>query len=259
MINMNDIAKLIKHERIAQNLTRPVLCKRVGISDITLYTFESGKSGMNLNTFISLCNELNLEISITRANDEPKDGGAVASNMALLFDKLDEHGKDIVQTIIDKEIERIRNSKEDAPETKPVILFELAASAGAATPNDLSDYKIENLPADEVGNCEYAVRISGESMEPIIHDGDIVCFYQTTDLSDGDIGIFSVNGEIVCKHYYKDGGNNIYLVSHNEKYKKTNIYLPSESNYTFRPYGRVYGKSADLPEYFLDDLETGSA
>ena len=249
MLTTRDIAKIIKHARTSRDLSRAAVAKKAKLSETTLYAFESGRSSINLDTLLSLCRVLGLELSIDLHKIS-------ALNMSLSFDKLDEHGKDVVTTIMNKEIERIESEeKPSVAETKPVILFDLPASAGLATPNDLDDYNIETLPAEEVGDCKYAVRISGGSMEPIIHDDDIVCFCQTTDLSNGDIGVFSVNGEIVCKHYYMDSDRNIYLVSHNEKYKKTNIYISCDSDYSFKAYGRVYGKSADLPKYFLDSLE----
>lgn len=86
---------------------------------------------------------------------------------------------------------------------KKVPLFELAACAGngfySSGPSDV-DHEIETL----YSNADYAVRISGKSMEPTIKDQSIVFVQDVDELFDGDIGIFVVDGEVMCKRYRKD-------------------------------------------------------
>ena len=84
---------------------------------------------------------------------------------------------------------------------KKVPLFELSACAGngfySSGPSDI-DQKIESPFSD----ADYAVKVSGKSMEPTIEDQAIVFVKDTKDLCDGDIGIFVVNGEVMCKRYH---------------------------------------------------------
>lgn len=85
---------------------------------------------------------------------------------------------------------------------KKVPLFELSACAGngfySSGPSNI-DHKIDS-PFSE---ADYAVKISGKSMEPTIKDQTIVFVKDTEELTDGDIGIFVVNGEVMCKRYHK--------------------------------------------------------
>lgn len=53
-------------------------------------------------------------------------------------------------------------------------------------------------------DADYAVKISGKSMEPTIKDGSVVMVKQVDVLSNGDIGIFIINGEVMCKRYIID-------------------------------------------------------
>ena len=69
---------------------------------------------------------------------------------------------------------------------------------GASAPE--REIKTEYLDAD------YAVRISGKSMEPTITDGSIVFVKHVNELNEGDIGIFLVDGNVMCKRYCLDGG-----------------------------------------------------
>ena len=47
------------------------------------------------------------------------------------------------------------------------------------------------------------MRIQGDSMEPYIHDGSVV-YVNHDPLRAGDVGIFCVDGDMLCKQYYRD-------------------------------------------------------
>lgn len=101
--------------------------------------------------------------------------------------------------------------------TKIIKLYTLSACAGDGIyamdgDSDFGNIKVHNVEAD------YAVRISGQSMEPQILDNAIVLVKETGELMDGDIGIFNIDGESMCKKYTESEGT-IILVPINEKFK----------------------------------------
>lgn len=55
-------------------------------------------------------------------------------------------------------------------------------------------------------DADYAVRISCKSMEPTITDGSIVFVKHVNELNEGDVGIFLVDENVMCKCYCLDGG-----------------------------------------------------
>lgn len=59
------------------------------------------------------------------------------------------------------------------------------------------DYPSEDVPA----NTDFAIRISGRSMEPRFLDGQIVYVQNTQSLDLGEVGIFSYNGLTYIKKY----------------------------------------------------------
>lgn len=87
-----------------------------------------------------------------------------------------------------------------AQSKKAIPLFDWPACAGDGFYFDQASVPFENIEAKNQ-NTDYAVRISGKSMEPTIEDGSVVMVKQANELSNGDIGIFSINGEIMCKRY----------------------------------------------------------
>lgn len=121
------------------------------------------------------------------------------------------------------------------PEKKLVYLYDFAASAGSGffAPDEHMTYdeiEVENI------DCTFAVRLSGDSMEPEYPDGCIVLVKETESLNNADIGIILYDGELYCKKYvFKDGRS--LLVSLNRKYKAINI---TEEN-GLRIQGKVIG------------------
>jgi phage repressor protein C with HTH and peptisase S24 domain len=94
--------------------------------------------------------------------------------------------------------------------------YESPASAGKGKFIDNPEYEI--MKFDEAilpRGTDYGVRISGDSMEPKIRDGDIVFYREQDYLDDGDIGIFKLGDEVFCKKLDKSKHQ---LVSLNPKY-----------------------------------------
>lgn len=95
------------------------------------------------------------------------------------------------------------NEDEDFSIPKIIPLFDMAACAGDGLFTEgiipSTDYPTDNLEAD------YAVKISGRSMEPTISDGQIVLVKQVQQLENNDIGIFNVDGNTMCKRYLVQG------------------------------------------------------
>ena len=77
------------------------------------------------------------------------------------------------------------------------------------------------------------ITVSGRSMEPTFHDGDLVLVQHTGELHPGDLGIFLVDNEGFIKEYRKDG-----LHSHNPAYPV----MTFNENQNVRCIGKVLGQ-----------------
>lgn len=92
----------------------------------------------------------------------------------------------------------------------------LAAASLSRHPEPLPYYQRRIrliLPEDTT----FGVRISGDSMEPEFHDGQIAWVLQQESVANGEIGIFALNGEAYIKKLQNDK-DGIFLISLNEKY-----------------------------------------
>lgn len=109
---------------------------------------------------------------------------------------------------------RIKKKESRTVPTKTIEYFDLPASAGTGV--YLSDNYKEHLTIRRnafTDQADFAVRISGDSMEPDFQDGDLVIVRCTPTLDIGDIGIFILNNEGYVKVF---GGDR--LISLNSNY-----------------------------------------
>lgn len=62
------------------------------------------------------------------------------------------------------------------------------------------------VPERFIGQADFAVRISGNSLEPIYFDGDLILAKSMDRLKHGDLGVFIVAGEGCIRRFYCKAG-----------------------------------------------------
>ena len=119
---------------------------------------------------------------------------------------------------------------------RSLSLYDLPVSAGTGQFLD-SDRFCEIEVGDEVAaNADFGVRVSGDSMEPLYLDGQIIWIHKQETLEEGEIGIFFLDGDAYVKKYHHSTSG-IQLISLNSKYPPINV--SSES--TLKTFGKVVG------------------
>lgn len=106
------------------------------------------------------------------------------------------------------------------PKVFTVPLYRMAASAG------YGDYLDNNLISEEFevsdSACSFAIKISGDSMEPDISDGAIALVKECEEIPNAHKGIAWYKGVCYCKKIVQSE-KGLLLVSTNQKYKKIEI------------------------------------
>ncbi|MBE6591134.1 MAG: helix-turn-helix domain-containing protein [Ruminococcaceae bacterium] len=132
------------------------------------------------------------------------------------YRNLDTRGKRTVSAFLRCESE---SQKAQRPLHKParsIPVYDAPAAAGAALPLLSDDFSL--IPADGIPDqTDFGIKISGDSMEPLIKDQSVVWVQNTPTLSGGDIGIFLLNGESLCKKL-QTSPSGCKLISLNPKY-----------------------------------------
>lgn len=128
----------------------------------------------------------------------------------------------------------ISNKVVEFPVRRNLPIYLLPASAGSGEFLDGDEYELEEVGSEVPEKAHFGIRLNGDSMEPRYLNGQIVWVEKTTELLDGDIGIFYLDGSAYCKRLHRET-DLLELVSINPKYSPIKI---TEEN-DFRIYGRV--------------------
>lgn len=112
----------------------------------------------------------------------------------------------------------------------------LSVSAGTGAFLDEDSFEMVSFPISSVPDgADFGVRVSGDSMEPVYHDGQIVWVKQCDRVNIGEVGIFIYDGESYIKVYdeqepdkdqreaFSDSYGTMYMqpvmISYNQKYE----------------------------------------
>ena len=233
---MSFVGEQIKKYRNIKGMTQQDIADALGESSgRVIYNWEKGIGRPDCDKLARLCDLLEVSADeLIGCKSMAQRPTATEWGTLQKYRALDEHGKEVVDQLIDSEYKRVRLSmKKPKPRMLKIDWFTLPASAG--TGNILDSDLAEELLVPESAEAEQAdfvISVSGDSMEPTYHDGDKVFVEKCDSVDIGEVGIFVVNGDA----YIKELGNKC-LKSHNEKYKPIRL-TENDSVYCC---GRVIG------------------
>lgn len=155
------------------------------------------------------------------------------------FNGLDDYGKDVVNTVLEKELTRTNEQRERHTNVIELNFIDAPVSAGLG--DMLEDYenceKVFVPLTSESRRADFILKIYGDSMEPKFSDGDYILVRQQPTVDEGQIGIFGYDGKGYVKKF---GGDR--LISLNKKY--SDIYIDESA----RCFGIVLGKTDIIDE-----------
>lgn len=94
------------------------------------------------------------------------------------------------------------------------VLGRVVAGIPIEAITDIIDY--EEIPAQMAKSGTYfALQVKGRSMEPTLHEGDVVIVRQQPDVENGEIAIVLVNGNDATVKEVKESPDGLTLIGHN--------------------------------------------
>lgn len=235
-----EIINKIKKEK---GLTNAQIAK---MSGVTLSTLDKITAGINTNpkldTLQAICKVLGCRLD--DFDDSPsanKNASFCQEDIEHLkkYHDLDFHGKDMVDTVLEKEYTRSIAIKETPPQEEtnliefPVSPYKASAGSGYLLFDEEPDEIWSVVSNSETRKADIGITVSGDSMEPLYYDSDVLLVRKQPDINIGEIGIFIKDGQ----GYVKKKGND-RLISINKS--RSDIY-PSE-NEEILCFGKVIGK-----------------
>lgn len=233
---MSIIGEQIKKYRGLRGMTQQDIADALGESSgRVIYNWEKGIGRPDCDKLARLCDLLQVSADeLIGCKSMAQRPTATEWSTLQKYRALDEHGKEVVDYIIDSEYKRVAAlSKKPKPRMLKIDWYTLPASAGTGNILD-SDLAEELLVPEsaEAKQADFVISVSGDSMEPTYHDGEKVFVEKCDSVDLGEVGIFVVNGDV----YIKERGNN-KLISHNDKYKP----IPLTEHDSVYCCGRVIG------------------
>ena len=237
MKKVKPIGDTLKVLRKRAGLTQRQAYEAIGVPQSTFSSWERGVAEPPLITLIKLCQlygvrDVLKEFGLDGYNEDGSlDLNINEESLVENYRKLDKYNQETVYQLI----ERMAKSCQRIIKMVQRPLYDLPASAGTGQFLDSDYFEMVDFPEDQVpADSTFAVRISGDSMEPDYTDESIVFVKQAKTLEPGEIGIFVLNNE----GYIKELGDECNLISYNPSYPDIEI---SEFD-DLRVIGKVVGK-----------------
>lgn len=163
-------------------------------------------------------NKINLFADTLGVSSEYLLGIKISNNDLLdIYNKLDSKRQSKVYEFASHQLDEQNGIQEE----KLVYLVRgRQSAAGSMIHVDDVDAEMGVLPSSIVPNgANELVRITGDSMEPVIKKGSEVYLRYQPTVEDGEVAIVRVEDEgVTCKYLYRDG-KNVILKSENPKYE----------------------------------------
>lgn len=149
------------------------------------------------------------------------------------YRSLDHYGRKAVDSLIDIELERCSVVVE-LPRLITLPMADLPASAGTGQWLDEDGHfeDIDVIDTPQARTANIIIKVSGDSMEPLYHDGDAILVQRKAEVEQGEIGVFIIDG---CGYIKKLGHNE--LISVNPEYNNITL-TPDNAAVCF---GKVVG------------------
>ena len=241
-----DYIERIKKLKSEKKITNDKLSEITGIPLGTLSKLLAGiNDSPKLSNIMAIAEALGCSIDYIVSGKEDNDYNFTLSDDEISFveklRKLDECGKDIATFVVNREYSRVCEAPMPAPQIivnknlnktpvkspaaierqtkatfarRSILLYDMPVSAGTGEYLDESTAEKINIPDnDKTLTADFALRISGNSMNPKYHDGDILLVENCDSTEIGELGIFILDGN---GYFKKFGGDT--LISLNPEY-----------------------------------------
>ena len=235
--------KQMRLRREELHLSRAALAEALGVSASAVSNYENGVSSPKEEVLLRLFDALQIDPNYLY-RDSFRSGSFVCSRAEQdLIEKCRslsplerETVGSLVSALCTIHAGREGAGAQSAPRRIPLYRSIEAAGYAAPVPGEDFDYIVDH--GDLPPEAEFAVRIHDDSMEPVLHDGS-VAYLNHSPLYAGDIGIFCVGGDMLCRQYYQDPLGVSYLFSLGRGRSGADVICGPGSGKRFICFGRV--------------------
>lgn len=212
------VGQRVKYFREKRGMEQMALAEQLGIKSNAISNWEHGRTRPDLNQIPKICAILGISFYELFGVDDPmRNYTAEEQQLVADYRFLTDQNKAVVDAVL--ATLKKRQLAESCPSITKIIRFKKQLAAGFDITEEYDDEgePIYLYSSDIIDSADCVFTVSGNSMEPEYHDGDLVLvnrFPGCGKLKPGDVGAFMIGNETYIKEYQKDG-----LHSFNKKYK----------------------------------------
>ena len=221
---MNILGQTIREIRKRKGLTQKQLSELTGLKQNTISNHENGNRSIDEVDIHVYSNALG--VSPKELFDSYKES---SDNLTEIYNQLNSDRQEKVYNFATEQLKEQNNNVvnindyiEEESEWYEVKFY---GSVSAGTGLYLDDEQVETISfgADMIpSGTDFCLKVNGDSMDPMFHDGDYVFIKREKDFRNGSIGVVIVNGDAYLKKIYITP-DSIKLVSLNKKYKDITV------------------------------------
>ena len=211
------------------------------ITRTTFANYEAGKTQPTSEFWIAIAEKYQVSVDwlIGFSDDPHRVKFAGPSELEKKYRALDEHGKKVVDFILEAETERVAEAKTEIIDFGTIRHY---LSSPAAGHGGLAGQEFEEIPRtkDTPHDADYCLTVSGDSMEPYIYDGQMVFVKRDAQMQLYDVGVWCYQGGTYVKQFYEDE-TSVQLLSANPDRENANLKLSREFADDLEFQGKVLG------------------
>ena len=241
--------------RKEQGKTQTEFAEELGMPPNTYRNYEKGIREPDSDFWIAVAEKHKVSIDwLMGFSDDPhRVKFAAPSAFEQKYRALDEHGKKLVDLVMEAETERVAESRQQTVVIDFGTIRHYLSSPAAGPDGLISGEDYEDIPRtpDMPKNADYCLTVSGDSMEPYIYDGQMIFIAEDLPVQPYEVGVWFFQGGTYVKQYSpKEDGSGVVLLSANPARKDKNVFIPVEAIAGLHCYGKVLGlKKLPIPVY----------
>lgn len=243
---MAKFSDMLGYLRKREGISQQELADKLKISRSAIGMYESGSRTPDLETLEAMADLFNVNLDTLLGKNSTN--SVVPTALLQIDTRLNKLGHQEWTRYGEYLARQKVYQKEVSEALTTVRIYTVPAAAGYASPVEGEDYEVVQLPDVPYG-ADFAIKVSGDSMEPYIKNGDIVFVNRRTDLDDFDVGVFYLNGDVLIKQVVTDSLKNVHLLSANPKREDANKTVYYDSNDSLVCLGRVIIGKLPQPKY----------
>lgn len=203
------VCERIRYYRKKKGMEQKQLAQMLGITGNAVTNWENGRSRPDIQTLPRLCEILNVSLYELMGLPDPYvQYTPDEQNMMTDYRALSEAHQKFVQKMV-SDLRMAEKLEVMRPITK-VLHPPRSLAAGVGDPSECYD-EAEELylhSSSLIDRADYVFDVSGDSMEPNYHNGDMVLVRKLSSISDlnyGDVGAFTMENELYIKVFDEKG------------------------------------------------------